>query len=681
MASAEKRTLSISAKLNDQLSRPLGTITAKFAAFGKSAALAAKSIFDRIFNLRGAVIGLAASFLSLSTVKAFGTQADELLKLARATGDSVENISELQAAFSLTVKDGENFDAVLRALLSAAREAQAGNLDLANAFAAIGISIEELRTLGPSQLFEQMAQGLESFGTAQEKAAALGKVLPRQFLALAPLIGEGLDKFQDAVKQAREAGATVFLDQARIADDLGTSLSKIQLAIGGVSRALIAEFGPAAIVLFERLSKSITENREGIVAIASAIGELLTGSVYAAVTAVIELIGVVEKLQGLLGKVGGLPGMFFASQGSIVEEGTAERLRNLRDQIQSEFSAAVQQVRDGGTASGFTSGAGFGGDVPAPAAPTPPSTSVFGPTAGPALFGRDDPEAGRSTDLALKNLKAQTDEMARLAGLAPGVNTLRDKLADLQRQAGVLELQDAKAKGLITLDDMNAAMAELEQKTARIKQQIGTGEFWGGFNQGAREAVSAFSDFSEIGREAAQSIVGEGLDGVSNALSDVITKTNETSQVWKNLARQLLGDLAKIIAKLITAAAISAIGLADGGVVQGQRLATGGVVQGNMGVPFQAFASGGIANGPTLALFGEGRNREAFVPLPDNRTIPVTLSGDRGGTSYTFNINAVDGADVRRMLVNERETIAAIWRNEATTRTSMRQIVQQTARR
>jgi len=39
----------------------------------------------------------------------------------------------------------------------------------------------------------------------------------------------------------------------------------------------------------------------------------------------------------------------------------------------------------------------------------------------------------------------------------------------------------------------------------------------------------------------------------------------------------------------------------------------------------EAFANGGIVNQPTMALFGEA-GTEAFVPLPDGKTIPVTMN-------------------------------------------------------
>ena len=42
-------------------------------------------------------------------------------------------------------------------------------------------------------------------------------------------------------------------------------------------------------------------------------------------------------------------------------------------------------------------------------------------------------------------------------------------------------------------------------------------------------------------------------------------------------------------------------------------------------VPLNTYASGGIADTPQMAIFGEGRQPEAYVPLPDGKRIPVQL--------------------------------------------------------
>jgi len=51
--------------------------------------------------------------------------------------------------------------------------------------------------------------------------------------------------------------------------------------------------------------------------------------------------------------------------------------------------------------------------------------------------------------------------------------------------------------------------------------------------------------------------------------------------------------------------------------------ANGNVLKGG----FKAFANGGVVSGPTLGLVGEGKYNEAVVPLPDGRSIPVSLGG------------------------------------------------------
>lgn len=54
--------------------------------------------------------------------------------------------------------------------------------------------------------------------------------------------------------------------------------------------------------------------------------------------------------------------------------------------------------------------------------------------------------------------------------------------------------------------------------------------------------------------------------------------------------------------------------------------ANGGIMTGKGPMNLQKYSSGGIANSPQLALFGEGSKPEAYVPLPDGRTIPVTIT-------------------------------------------------------
>ncbi len=66
--------------------------------------------------------------------------------------------------------------------------------------------------------------------------------------------------------------------------------------------------------------------------------------------------------------------------------------------------------------------------------------------------------------------------------------------------------------------------------------------------------------------------------------------------------------------------------------------AKGGVLNRRGRVPIQSLASGGIADRPSVAVFGEKPGqKEAFVPLPSGDKIPVDLRGDVGGGGITIN--------------------------------------------
>ena len=109
---------------------------------------------------------------------------------------------------------------------------------------------------------------------------------------------------------------------------------------------------------------------------------------------------------------------------------------------------------------------------------------------------------------------------------------------------------------------------------------------------------------------------------INTTVQGVLLGTQTIDQAWKNLLRNIaLQVLNQATQKLIGNAISGLAGFFAGGA------ATGGVLTMNGFMPLQRFATGGIATRPTLAVFGEGAQNEAFVPLPDGRRIPVVMNG------------------------------------------------------
>jgi hypothetical protein len=108
------------------------------------------------------------------------------------------------------------------------------------------------------------------------------------------------------------------------------------------------------------------------------------------------------------------------------------------------------------------------------------------------------------------------------------------------------------------------------------------------------------------------------------------------------------------------------------------KFADGGIMTSSGALPLHRYATGGIADRPQLALFGEGRDPEAFVPLPDGRRIPVhmtapppvppqivSISQPAAAPKFTFN-NYAPGVEAIPRTMSDGEIIVEIRKTAAT---------------
>lgn len=121
-------------------------------------------------------------------------------------------------------------------------------------------------------------------------------------------------------------------------------------------------------------------------------------------------------------------------------------------------------------------------------------------------------------------------------------------------------------------------------------------------------------------------------------------------------------------------------------VVTAMGFASGGIMTAN-GPAQTAPYDGGITSDVSVALFGEGSQPEAYVPLPDGRSIPVTLSlpanDDSGGNGETRDALRLQRADSRELVQEmkrlNREVAALRDDNERLNRVLGRAFSRQTA--
>lgn len=130
-------------------------------------------------------------------------------------------------------------------------------------------------------------------------------------------------------------------------------------------------------------------------------------------------------------------------------------------------------------------------------------------------------------------------------------------------------------------------------------------------------------------QELTKSIVLTIGEGLGNALMSVFDKAQSLSEVMGNILKQ--------VANLLLNFGIQA-GL-KGLFPNLFKSAYGNIMTENGPLPLKKYARGGITSGPVLSLAGEA-GPEAIVPLPDGRSIPVTIKGGTATGNIIVNVDA-----------------------------------------
>jgi len=182
-----------------------------------------------------------------------------------------------------------------------------------------------------------------------------------------------------------------------------------------------------------------------------------------------------------------------------------------------------------------------------------------------------------------------------------------------------IELETAaKKRGLDISDDMQRAIdAEVDARRTAVDQL-----------ERVREQQEALNQ--------AQQYFG---DLATDALSDLFIEGKNVEDVFNNVAKSIAnaalqaalmgqGPLAGLLGLQGQNGAPGGLfGALFSGLKAAWPFANGGIMSEYGSLPLNKYASGGIARSPQVALFGEGRMPEAYVPLPDGRSIPVTMQG------------------------------------------------------
>jgi len=719
MARNEKRTLNIRALMVDELSGQLSDIRrqiAKSAEATKKANEKAAKSWRALKIAAGAALAVYGAIRSIRFTRAFTDQVDQIGKLAQALGRPVEEVSELSAAFVRAGGNAEQFRAVFASVLSSVNGAISGSKAQAEAFKTLGITVTELRRLNPTQVLAELASGTDRVISNNEKLRQFAILFPEQYKNVLNLVGQGRQAFDQTLERVRRVGATVTQEQVNAAAKLNDAWADLEDSLASIGREFLTAFGPEATAALNSLAEFVSDNKQAFVDFALVIKNVVVASISLMADAIIGLIGLIESIPGVdlsgveeleqkrldyLDSIRQFPGGFgmavnneqraafiravarLPGKGEIQEQyqefarvldqfdsqiaerrnrTLAQRLSETRAAFEKETSVIIEGIRRANQ--GIKQAAEKAGDE----LRFQWDPIDFLMESGGEKLPTEPSEAARQA------LRAQGEAAAVEwgKGVSDSVGIIRDKVGGSLAKTFEGVLPTLKR----TVDGIKRAVEDLVTGPTNFQS------FLTGFSEGVKRLTREAKDFYKSLGEGLGRLTSDTIGAFSSSLADVISGARTAKEAWNDFLQTTLNLVSRRIARLVTLKLVGSVAQATG-----IQLAQGGVLSGvdrGQSVPMKAYRDGGVARRPQLALFGEGNRAEAFVPLPDNRSIPVTFTGNNGpsGTGAVVNLNvyAWDSKDAARGLLEQQETIRSIFQTGAETRNGLRQTIQRAAR-
>lgn len=671
MAKRERRALEISAKLEETITKELAAIRKQVEKTGKATKKANEDSSKSFKLLAGAVAAVGAAMVALRGVnflRDIAEQTDRVGKLAIATGSTSEQVSELAFAFELAGGSSEQFGAVLSSLLSSQRGAVEGSKAQVEAFAKFGLNIRDLRRLNPAQLLEALSDGVGNIADATDKTLTLSTLFPEQWRNVLNLIEGGGDQFREQLRIARQSGATVTKEQAQAAAQLNDAMARAQSAIASVGRELLVTFGPTIIDALDTFANTLLANQEAVRAIGNAILKLLNAT----------LTGALQTISGLL-QILEAAGISEATVGTAEQIARAKEKEAQAAQAVEEAFARIVTLQEQGR------------EI------TEKQRDDFSQLQRDALDAFEKVQRlAQAPSVAIEklllDLERATGVQAQSLGENVGSNIFSTLREGLRTAAGQLDA-DAKDTGRQIGETTGAAAAvsfamalagRVAEEFRKRKDELEAPflnldweEIKQGYDDGLQGLTQKLDNFSNTVGKSLASGVEQVTQALSNAFASIITGTKSSKEAFKEFGIATLQIIARVLAQLLALQVVkTVVGLAKGGVLPA-------VSDDDAPLPVRGYARGGVARSPQLAVFGEGRQAEAFVPLPDNRTIPVTINGGGyggGQSQVNLNVYAWDSKDAARGLIENRSVLQQIFTSQADNLVGMRQTIQRATR-
>jgi len=247
-----------------------------------------KAFGDRIRNFGLKMAGLGSAILAplAASAKAFSGYGDQVAKMAKRTGLSVETLSELRFVASQTGTEFESLEMGFRRMQRSIYDAGRGMSTAVDALADLNLTFGDLDGLSPEEQFKVLADRIGRIEDPTKKAAIAMTLFGRTGTNLLPMFAEGAAGIEALQAEARRLGLTMSTEDAKAAEDFTDVLDKlwkvVKMGVFHVGAALAPVLQKVAETITSvaaTISRWITQNRDLIVTVLQVGAAVLAGGI------------------------------------------------------------------------------------------------------------------------------------------------------------------------------------------------------------------------------------------------------------------------------------------------------------------------------------------------------------------------------------------------------------------
>lgn len=220
-----------------------GQVLGRFAAVAGGAAVAAGGVF--------ALVKSSADF---------GDRIDEL---ATKAGVGVEAFQELAYAASFSSIDQEQLGTTLAKLNKNIGQATLGNKEMTAWFKRAGLSVADLKTMKPEQVFARISDAIAEIPADSPKRAALAMaLLGKSGADMIPMLADGSAKLREQAEEARRLGVIMGEDAVKASVSFNDQFDRTMKSVQGVGRMIGGVLMPVIQPMLVAMQDWIVKNRD-----------------------------------------------------------------------------------------------------------------------------------------------------------------------------------------------------------------------------------------------------------------------------------------------------------------------------------------------------------------------------------------------------------------------------------